>query len=40
MKRLSSGRDIEFKGKILTFLSEVLPLNHKSGLNISGRFNI
>lgn len=40
MNRLSSSRDIEFKGKIQSFLSSVLPLTHKSGLNVSGRFNI
>lgn len=40
MNRLSSSRDIEFKGKIQSFLSSVLPLTHKSGLNVSGRFNV
>ena len=40
MNRLSTSRDIEFKGKIQSLLSSVLPLTHKSGLNISGRFNI
>lgn len=40
MNRLSTSRDIEFKGKIQSFLSSVLPLTHKSGLNVSGRFNI
>jgi hypothetical protein len=40
MNRLSTSRDIEFKGKIQSFLSSVLPLTHKSGLNVSGRFNV
>jgi hypothetical protein len=40
MNRLSTSRDIEFKGKIQSVLSSVLPLTHKSGLNISGRFNV
>lgn len=40
MKKLSISRDIQFKGKIQSLLSSILPLNHKSGLNVSGRFSL
>jgi hypothetical protein len=40
MRQLSTSRDIQLKGKIQCLLSSVLPLNHRTGLNISGRFNV
>lgn len=39
MKKLSTVTNIEFKTKIQCLLSCALPLNHKSGLNISGKFS-
>ena len=39
MKKLSTSKDITFKSRIQNLLSSVLPLNHKSGLNISGKFS-
>ena len=39
MKKLSPTSDITFKSRIQTLLSSILPMNHKSGLNISGRFS-
>ena len=40
MRQLSTSRDIQLKGMIQCLLSSVLPLNHRTGLNISGRFNV
>ena len=37
--KLSATTDIQFKSDIQSLLSSLLPLNHKSGLNISGRFS-
>jgi len=39
MKRLRPCWDPHLRGKIYVLLSSVLPLNHQSGLNVTGRFN-
>lgn len=39
MKKLGTTKDTQFKSTIQCLMSSVLPLNHKSGLNISGRFS-
>jgi hypothetical protein len=39
MKKLGTAIDITFKSNIQVLLSSLLPLNHKSGLNISGKFS-
>ena len=39
MKKLSESRDITFKNKIHSLFTSILPLNHKSSLNYSGKFS-
>ena len=39
MNRLRPCWDPQLRGKIYVLLSSVLPLNHQSGLNVTGRFN-
>lgn len=38
-KKLSSSRDITFKSQIQILLSNILPLCHRSGINLIGRFS-
>ena len=39
MKKLSESRDINFKYKIHSLFTSILPLNHRSSLNYSGKFS-
>ena len=39
MQRLSKSTDLLLCGRVLMFLSHVLPLSEKSGVNLKGEFN-
>ena len=39
MNRLRPCWDAQLRGKIYVLLSSILPLNHQSGLNVTGRFS-
>ena len=40
MRKLSVTHDTEFRGRIQQFIASVFPLNHPSGLNKIGNFNV
>jgi hypothetical protein len=40
MKKLSATHDTEFRGRVHKLIASVFPLNHPSGLNKPGNFNL
>ena len=39
IKKLGATQDMKFKGRVLKMIAENLPLQHRSGLNVQGKFS-